>query len=850
MNSRPYRTLFTARLLILLSLSLALGLPKFALAQTPGFDVPLVFGADPLALAEEPEFSATLSADDDGGIRLQVTATLPAGCYIYSMNPSFDAATKITVSAPEGVSTGKWSADRPPKSGFDEDLGQEIEKFYDKVTWTATLAGPMSDGVIVKGSVNGLYCNSMGCFPIQDAAFEVTAADLGLPSASAPSDDDPSVMMVIPEIGAGATAEAGAVQIEVRLSPADAKVGDTVTLSLRTQVRDGWHIFALDQDPEMAGLPTEISAVLRGLEAVDATTFTADSEPEVEEPLPGFTQRVHYGLVTWSRQLRVTDADAAVDGSVRFQICSNGVCKLPTTAEYRVALQGAAVALTEPETSDQPAAASTSEGVETASVSGNSPSDQGLITFLFTAITAGFLALATPCVFPMIPITVAFFLKQEEKQAGSSLKLAVVYCLSIIAAFTILGIAMARIFGEASLTGLANNPWLNVFFSVLFIVFALMLLGAFEISVPTWLLNWTSSRESSGGMIGVVFMALTFTLVSFTCTFAFVGSLLVIAAQGDFLWPVLGMLGFSTAFASPFFVLAMFPGMLKQMPRSGGWMNEVKFVIGLVELAAVVKFASVADIGFSASGIPVVITYNVFLVLWILLSAVAGLYLLGLRPGAGPKRSGMRLIFVLLFLGFAGRLSAGLAGIGLPADPIWNLVAAFAPPEISDGDVQQVDRLGWVIYHHELPYSLEYVRAIDSAKERGLPLFLEITGINCVNCRKMERTVLARKDVVERLRTMVLSQVYLDSVPGIEDKEERDTLLQGNKELATNLLGDVTMPSYAIVSSDGKRVLARFAGLDSSGGEEFIRFLEAGQQQWEKVAGSRRAEQQLVGTDR
>ncbi len=820
---------------LLLTGCLLLIFPQTSPGQTPGLDLPLIFGADPQAETAVPEYTAALVTSEQGETSLQITAILPEGCYTYSMNKDFGGATSISVKLPAGVElVGDWTTDRAPKSGFDDDLGQVVEKFFDRVTWRRSLSGNLSAGGAITGTVAGLYCNSTGCFPIEDVVFSVVLEGSGAEA----SGGDPATVLLVPRIGAGSSAEAGAVQIEVSLAPSDAQPGDEVTLSLKTQVQSGWHIFALDQDPEMAGLPTEITAELQGLEAVDES-FSASAEPETEEPLDGFVQRVHYGEITWSRRLRVTNSNAAVQGSIRFQICSGGVCKLPTTVQYSVALAsavpGGEAVVEQPTTG--PGSAVTAETGDNAIVEGSDPAAAGLLTFLLTAVGAGFVALATPCVFPMIPITVAFFLKQEEKQAGSSLKLALVYCLSIIAAFTVLGIAMARIFGEASLTDLANNAWLNVFFSILFIVFALMLLGAFEVSVPSWMLNWTSSRESSGGMIGVVFMALTFTLVSFTCTFAFVGSLLVIAAQGDFLWPVLGMLGFSTAFASPFFLLAMFPGMLRKMPRSGGWMNEVKFGFGVVELAAVVKFASVADIGLSSSGIPVFVTYNVFLVLWIVLAAVAGLYLLGLRPGIRPKMSGVRLLFVAIFLGFAARLAAGMAGVGLPADPIWNLVAAFAPPEISDGDVQKIDQLGLVIYHHELAYALEYQRAVDSASRNGRPLFLEITGVNCVNCRKMERTVLAREDVVERLKSMVLSQVYLDKVPGVADATVQSELLQANQELARRL-GDVTMPSYAIVSSDGTRVLARFAGLDASGGEQFLRFLEAGTARWEQDAAA------------
>lgn len=811
---------------------------------TPGgLDLPLPFGELPDE-EESLKISAVLKKIDASRCALEVTMTVPPGCYTYSMNPSFGSATAIKLTEDGGLKPdGDWQADREPKSSFDQLLMQQVEKFYDRVVWTRVFTGDIKPGLMLSGSLRGQWCTDRECRPILNAKFTATLADdapTGLPEAAAAATAS-HLQTVTPKIGFGKAATAGLVTFDVSLSPASAKVGDEVLLQLKTTVAEDWHIFALDQDPEMQGTPTEISLETAGLEAIDAD-FSPSRPPEIENPTPDVTQRVHYDEITWSRRFRVTAEGASAAGKVRFQICQK-VCKPPTTAEFRVALAAAPGITKTPSTTpattakppvppnlqtdsspppETPAAPAAPAAATTAGTR------QNFFAFMVTAITAGFVALATPCVFPMIPITVAFFLKQEEKRTGSSLKLAVVYCLSIIGAFTILGLAMARAFGGTSLTTLANNPWLNLFFSALFVFFALMLLGLFEFRVPNWLLNFTAQRESTGGFVGVVFMALTFTLVSFTCTFAFVGSLLVIAAQGDYLWPILGMLGFSTAFASPFFFLALFPGLLKKMPRSGGWMNDVKFVIGLVELAAVAKFLSVADIGLSANAIPVVVTYEVFLWSWIILSAFAGLYLIRRQNGAWPKFSVTRLLFTLGFLGFAGRLAAGLYAPSLPADPVWNLVAAFAPPQIKSGDVFQQEELGYVIIHHDQAWSLEYQKAAAAAQKSALPLLVEITGVNCVNCRQMERTVLAQKVVLENLESVVRAQLYIDEVPGIADPALKESILEANINFASDLLGDVSMPSYAIVSPDGKQVYKTFSGLDQSGGTEFLKFLKEG----------------------
>lgn len=851
---------------ILLLLPTLFSAPAIAQDFKPG-DLGLPFSlGETQAETEGPVITGSLTKLDAESCRLDVTVTLPEGCYIYSMNPSFSSATAIKLTADAGLQpVGDWQPDRAPKSGFEENLNQQVEKFHDKVTWSRVLKGSITPQLSISGTLNGLYCSDRDCRPIVKAKFTAMLSEDATVS-SAPTAADaasaPNLQTVTPQIGFGKTATTGAVVIDVSLTPATAKPGDEVLLQLKTTVEEGWHIFAVDQDPEMAGIPTEITVTPLGLESLDPA-FTPSSPAEIENPLPDIAQRVHYGQITWSRRYRVTDAAAAISGSMRFQICEK-VCKPPATAKFSVALASATTTAPAPAdptvtssnggaqksaipllNSNTPATDNASDGpsrTAPANATASAPKGQNLFAFLVAAITAGFVALATPCVFPMIPITVAFFLKQEEKQAGSSLRLAIVYCLSIIFAFTILGLAMARIFGGTSLTSLANNPWLNVFFSILFVVFALMLLGLFEFRAPNWLLNWTAKRESTGGLLGVVFMALTFTLVSFTCTFAFVGSLLVIAAQGDYLWPILGMLGFSTAFASPFFFLALFPGLLKQMPRSGGWMNDVKFIIGLVEIAAVAKFLSVADIGFSSSGIPVFVTYEVFLWSWIGLAAFSAVYIIRRQYGKWPKFTFVRLGFFTGFALFAARMTAGLFELPIPADPVWNLVAAFAPPQIRSGDVRQLDELGYVIIHHDQPWSLEFQKAVAAAEKSDRPMLVEITGINCVNCRKMERTVLARENVLESLSNLVRTQLYIDKVPGISDPALQESMRDANIEVASELLGDLTMPSYAIVSPDGKQVYETYTGLDTSGGAEFIQFLQNGIGRWQKsrtVASSR-----------
>jgi thiol:disulfide interchange protein len=838
-----------SRFIFLLALSLGLTvMPCFhnhvsaQSAKKPSFGLNVPLFGNASAADAEIELNAELTPLGRDSARLDVTVVLPDGYHIYSMNPTQPSATSIALIELSGLKEQdlEWTTDRSPKSGVDE-FGDAYEKFFQKVTWSKTLQGPLTQGLTITGKFTGQYCGSGEngipgtCIPVRGREFTATLDSTSAPSgtsetfADSSSTESPDLnpVTILPKVGFGRAAEEGLIQFDIALTPEQPAIGQEVTLSIRAKVQEPWHTFAVDQDPAMAGIPTTIEIEqISGMTAL-SEEFRPSTEAEIKQ-VDDIIQRIHHGEITWSRKYQVTDLKALLSGSILFQVCNNGSCAPPTNVPFELTLTAGSR-----QASETPVATPDSNQSDT---SDSSPTKQvakdGLLAFLLTAIGAGFVALLTPCVFPMIPVTVAFFLKQEEKKAGSSLKLAIVYCLAMIGAFTILGLIGSVVFGPTALNQWANNRWLNIGFGGLFLFFGFMLLGVFEIQIPSWLLTWTSRREATGGLVGVVFMALTFTLVSFTCTFAFVGSLLVVAAQGDYFWPIVGMLGFSTAFASPFFVLAMFPAMLKKLPRSGGWMNEVKVVIGLVEIAAAVKFISVADIGFSVGRIPVYVTYPVFMAIWIILALIAGIYLLGLLRKPRPTFSAVRYASATIFLVFAARLIAGVSGLQLPNDPVWNLVAAFAPPDVN---VHKSKELGYVISHHRLDFALDFDKAVNVASKNQTPMFVDFTGVNCVNCRQMERTVMMEREVVEVLRTLVCAQLYTDEVPGITDKDVRDTLRDTNIALQSDLVADVTLPNYAIVSADGKTVLSVFKGLDTSGGTDFLAFLRAGLDGWEQM---------------
>jgi thiol:disulfide interchange protein len=832
------RRILTALLL------LSLGHNSYAQNTVPQlFNDQTQFGSS-VADDVQPELTAVLIPLTATTAELRVTLSVPEEFYVYSMDRSFGGHTEIRLQSDSGLTptATQWTPDREPKAEDDPYLEQRVEKFIGGATWTLPLqsSAPLTAATTIRGDIKGQYCGTgeFGiCKPI-NPPMPFTATVVGeIPASGSPAVSESATRVtIIPELRHDEPDPAPPIQFDIALEPQNVAVGGEVTLSITATLGDAWHTYALDQDEESGGgIPTEILLYeSSGLEPI-GEAFQSTTPPTVKEDF-GIVQRTHYGKVTWTRQYVVTSENVAIEGGIVFQLCTEHNCLAATETEFQLGLtasagqQPAIADSAVPPVTIQPSDGETGTDGEFAS---SDPRARGLLFFVLSAFGAGALALLTPCVFPMIPVTVAFFLKQSEKKHGNALVLAAVYSGSIVLAFTVLGVMVAAIFGPQELTDAANNPWLNLFFAALFMAFGLSLMGMFELRVPSFLLTWSSSKESVGGLAGVVFMALTFTLVSFTCTFAFLGPILVWAAQGELFWPILGMLSFSSAFAAPFFLLAMFPSMLKKLPKSGGWLNSVKVTMGFVEFALVLKFLSVADIALSSTGMPYWIDAQGFLVCWMVLFAITGMYLLGLfrmdhdMPVNGV--SPIRCMVACGFLCFSGYVAVGMFAAEEPRGWLWEQVVAFAPPEF---EVDQNSDSELVVMHDDLSYHLDLAAAIQESQDSGRPLFIDFTGVNCVNCRKMEKTVLNKDVVLDVLQDCVRAQLFVDLVP-IPDKRLAEELLEANQKLQRDWFGDVTMPAYAIVSSDGTQVLARYKNLDTSGGVDFRRFLDAGLERWE-----------------
>ena len=430
--------------------------------------------------------------------------------------------------------------------------------------------------------------------------------------------------------------------------------------------------------------------------------------------------------------------------------------------------------------------------------------EKGLFSFMLFALGMGFLALLTPCVFPMIPITVSYFTKAGEKENSSPVFSATIYTLGIIVIFTGLGLILALTLGAAGANQIASNPWVNLFIAALFIYFAFSLFGHYEIQIPSALRQFSLKQEDRGGVLGVLFMALTFTLTSFTCTVQFVGLLLVAASQGEFFWPILGMIMFSTAFASPFFLLALFPQYLAKLPQSGGWLNSVKVTMGFLELGAAMKFLSNTDLVWQWG----IFTKQVVLAVWVIISIMMGLYLIGKIKLPHDSKldfiSVPRLVLSIIFMSFGLYLSAGLFG-----RPIHGLIDSYLPPVIGKTENDDMQ-----LITEDLKWINNFKEGLVQSRKENKPLFIDFTGYTCTNCRWMETNVFVNSNVKELFNEFVLVQLFTDGGPNYRD----------NQKMEIDRFGTAALPFYVVLSPENIE-LDRFHGMDSNV-SKFIGFLE------------------------
>ena len=580
--------------------------------------------------------------------------------------------------------------------------------------------------------------------------------------------------------------------------------GEVAHVLIKASMDDEWHIYAL----ENAGEGPVASRIKISGDIVDEQGLIEHREP-IEKFDEGFGVKTRFfkGTTDFRVPIRIKE-DAPIGETtlsiyMLYQVCNESLCYPP--AEINI---NASIII-----EDGPVRKEFSEFVPKRTVSSSSEINlddaiaAGFWSFVLLSISMGFLALLTPCVFPMIPITVSFFTHQGELEDQKPLNQAIVYTLGIVATFSILGMILAVTLGATGANQLAANPWVNLFIGSLFVYFALSLFGAYEIQLPQSLRQLSLDQEKRGGYIGTLFMAVTFTLTSFTCTVQFVGLLLVAASQGQWFWPLLGMIVFSTAFAAPFFFLALFPQYLAKMPKSGGWLNSVKVVMGFLELAAAFKFFSNTDLvwgwGF--------FTFNSVLAIWTMIMFFTGLYLLGkiqLPHDSKLESLGVaRMMLSLFFLTFSLYMGTGLFG-----RPIHGMIYSYLPPKLEKefSAVDKDNNTEKLIWYSNLE------QAFTEAKLVEKPIFLDFTGYTCTNCRWMETNIFTLKDVEDRFNELILVHLYTD---GGENHKEY-------QQYEIERFGTAALPYYVILSPQDE-VLATFPGLTRDV-DEFLDFLDKG----------------------
>ncbi len=626
---------------------------------------------------------------------------------------------------------------------------------------------------------------------------------------------------------------------EAKPSVAKVKAGEKFTIQYTINFDKGWHGYSLkvQEGPDGIG-PTPTEITLKPVESLVIDGKIKSSKPKIKYD-SAFNMKVEtfYGKATFlvpaKAKKNIDFNKDKISVVIYLQQCTEESCMpglefatkvskdiftADASEEKALEVAQATDKLEQQQTKIAPATEKKQETTDSQKEIQKSKKE-GVWSFLWFAMTAGALALLTPCVFPMVPITVSFFTKRAEQGKGKGLRDSIVYAIGIITTFTAIGFILALVFGASGIQSFATNPFINIAIATIFIVFALNLFGAFEIQLPTSLLNKLNAKSQGGGIVSVLLMGLTFSLTSFTCTVPFVGSALISAAGGEWFYPILGMLGFSAVFAAPFFLLALFPSAMNKLPKAGGWMNNVKVVMGFLEIAAAIKFVSNADLVWALGIMP----RDLFLGIWIGIGILITIYIIGLfrLEHDSPIQSvgSMRLVFSIFFASVSFYLIAGLVG-----KPLGEIDAFLPPPDYSSimgtspapalksvsvttqGNKTVVDE-GWLS---------DYKAAEAQAKAENKLLFIDFSGFTCTNCRWMELNMFPKPQVKALMDQMVKVRLFTD---------RRTEPYLSNKKLQESMYNSIELPLYAIVTPSGKLIGTKAFTRDES---EFRGFLEKG----------------------
>jgi|TARA_B110001452_G_scaffold155447_1_gene129353 thiol:disulfide interchange protein len=580
----------------------------------------------------------------------------------------------------------------------------------------------------------------------------------------------------------------------VKWSTSVQKISDIeYNLIATATIESGWHLYS-QVVPEGGPIPTTFTFI--DSKHYSLVNKTQEEEGhEIDDSV--FEMRIKFfeNKAEFKQRVIVLNDINTIDAEVEFMVCDDEKCLPPNNID--LAFKIASNAVTNITAVDKVKTAVEEKGEAKylkLKKSQKKEKSKGLLGTFLIAFLFGFTALLTPCVFPMIPMTVSFFTKQSKNKA-QGIRNAIIFGIYIVVIYVLLGTVITAIFGASALNALATNVWFNVIFFLLLVIFAVSFLGAFELTLPSSWGTKVDAQADKGGIVGIFFMALALAIVSFSCTGPIVGSILVEAASGgNQIGPIIGMLGFSLAIALPFALFAAFPGWMNSLPKSGGWLNTVKVILGFLELAFAFKFLSNADLVLQLHWLE----REVFLAIWITIFGTLALYLFGKiqLPHDSPLSniSVGRLSLGLLSLTFAIYMLPGLWGAPL------NLISAFPPAQhysespygvgytkLGDGGgmshAEIPDGAHLMAPHNILAFN-DYYKGLAYAKKVGKPIMIDFTGYACVNCRKMEQNVWAKDKVLKILKEdVVLISLYVDDRRKLEADEVVDSQLKIGKKL-------------------------------------------------------------------
>lgn len=624
----------------------------------------------------------------------------------------------------------------------------------------------------------------------------------------------------------------------------------------------GWHVYSTDLP---SGGPISATFNVEKIQGAELMGKLTPQGKEIENFDKVFEMKLRYfeNTATFVQKFKITDASYQIEGYLEYGACNDENCLPPTEVPFSFSGKGnaatatVATSETKAETVNQPAAensvAETTaiDSTATVALSDNETSvqdywtpvikelnsygettsqqDRSWIYIFFAGFISGLLALFTPCVWPIIPMTVSFFLKRsKDKKKG--IRDAWTYGASIVVIYVALGLAITLIFGASALNALSTNAVFNILFCLMLIIFAASFFGAFELTLPSkWSNAVDSKAEQTSGLLSIFLMAFTLSLVSFSCTGPIIGFLLVeVSTTGSVIAPAIGMLGFAIALALPFTLFAMFPSWLKSMPKSGGWMNVIKVTLGFLELAFALKFLSVADLAYGWR----ILDRETFLALWIVIFGLLGFYLLGKikfpHDDDDNTTSVPRFFMALISLAFAVYMVPGLWGAPLKA------VSAFAPPMTTQD---------FNLYNNEVHAKFDdYDAGMEYAKRNGKPVMLDFTGYGCVNCRKMEAAVWTDPKVSKLMTDdYVLITLYVDNkeplpehIKVMENGKERTLRTVGDKwsYLQRSKFGANAQPFYVLIDNEGKPLNKSYSYDEDI--DKYVDFLQTGLDNYKK----------------